>query len=214
MMVVMSGKKLGKFIVFEGIDGCGKSTQLKLISSYLFELDKSNHIFLTREPTATSKYGSEVRRLLTKSKDIKKDLEKFTSLYIKDRKFHVKNQIVPMLKQGVIVLCDRYKYSTFAYQLAQGADFNYLKKQHKNLIKPDLVIILDISVEEAMERISRNQNSKDVFEKKNFLEKVRENYLKMKELFKEEKIVILNGQGSKEEIFKKIKMEVDKLFLN
>jgi dTMP kinase len=208
----MYSVKAGKFIVFEGIDGCGKSTQLKLISSYLFESDKSNHIFLTREPTAISKYGDEVRRLLKESSDIKKDLKKFTSLYIKDRKFHVKKQILPMLKQGVIVLCDRYKYSTFAYQLAQGADLNYLLKQHENLIKPDLAIILDITAEEAMKRISKNTSSKEVFEKKQFLEKVRENYLKMPDIFKDENIVIINGKGEKEEVFKKIKEKVNKLF--
>jgi len=208
----MYSVKAGKFIVFEGIDGCGKSTQLKLISSYLFESDKSNHIFLTREPTAISKYGDEVRRLLKESSDIKKDLKKFTSLYIKDRKFHVKKQILPMLKQGVIVLCDRYKYSTFAYQLAQGADLNYLLKQHENLIKPDLTIILDITAEEAMKRISKNTTSRDVFEKKQFLEKVRENYLKMPDIFKDENIVIINGKGEKEEVFKKIKEKVNKLF--
>jgi dTMP kinase len=208
----MYSVKAGKFIVFEGIDGCGKSTQLKLISSYLFESDKSNHIFLTREPTAISKYGDEVRGLLKESSDIKKDLKKFTSLYIKDRKFHVKKQILPMLKQGVIVLCDRYKYSTFAYQLAQGADLNYLLKQHENLIKPDLTIILDITAEEAMKRISKNTTSRDVFEKKQFLEKVRENYLKMPDIFKDENIVIINGKGEKEEVFKKIKEKVNKLF--
>jgi len=208
----MDSVKAGKFIVFEGIDGCGKSTQLKLISSYLFESDKSNHIFLTREPTAISKYGDEVRRLLKESSDIKKDQKEFTSLYIKDRKFHVKKQILPMLKQGVIVLCDRYKYSTFAYQLAQGADLNYLLKQHENLIKPDLVIVFDISAEEAMKRISKNTTSRDVFEKKQFLEKVRENYLKMPDIFKDENIVIINGKGEKEEVFKKIKEKVDKLF--
>ena len=208
----MDSVKAGKFIVFEGIDGCGKSTQLKLISSYLFESDKSNHIFLTREPTAISKYGDEVRRLLKESSDIKKDQKEFTSLYIKDRKFHVKKQILPMLKQGVIVLCDRYKYSTFAYQLAQGADLNYLLKQQENLIKPDLVIVFDISAEEAMKRISKNTTSRDVFEKKQFLEKVRENYLKMPDIFKDENIVIINGKGEKEEVFKKIKEKVDKLF--
>jgi dTMP kinase len=208
----MYSVKAGKFIVFEGIDGCGKSTQLKLISSYLFESDKSNHIFLTREPTVISKYGDEVRRLLKESSDIKKDLKKFTSLYIKDRKFHVKKQILPMLKQGVIVLCDRYKYSTFAYQLAQGADLNYLLKQHENLIKPDLAIILDITAEEAMKRISKNTTSRDIFEKKQFLEKVRENYLKMPDIFKDENIVIINGKGEKEEVFKKIKEKVNKLF--
>jgi len=208
----MDSVKVGKFIVFEGIDGCGKSTQLKLISSYLFESDKSNHIFLTREPTAISKYGDQVRRLLKESSDIKKDQKKFTSLYIKDRKFHVKKHILPMLNQGVIVLCDRYKYSTFAYQLAQGADLNYLLKQHENLIKPDLVIILDISAEEAMKRISKNTASREVFEKKQFLEKVRENYLKMPDIFKDENIVIINGKGEKEEVFKKIKEKVDKLF--
>lgn len=206
----MIGKK-GKFIVLEGIDGCGKSTHIKNIASYLFAKDKSNHILITREPTMVSKYGKKVRDLLAKQKDPEKNAELFTQLYVSDRKFHIKKMVIPAMKEGCIVVSDRYKYSTFAYQLSQGEKMENLVKTHRGLIVPDLVIILDISEEESIKRIG-DKKGKELFEKKEFLRKVRANYLKMNELFPDENIVIINGERSKEEVFESIKKEIDKLF--
>ncbi len=206
----MIGKK-GKFIVLEGIDGCGKSTHIKNIASYLFAKDKSNHILITREPTMVSKYGKKVRDLLAKQKNPEKNASLFTRLYVSDRKFHIKKMIVPAMKEGCIVISDRYKYSTFAYQLAQGENMENLVKMHRGLIVPDLIIILDISEEESIKRIG-DKKGKELFEKKEFLRKVRANYLNMNELFPDENIVIINGERSKEEVFESIKKEIDKLF--
>ncbi|MEM4133997.1 MAG: dTMP kinase [Candidatus Micrarchaeia archaeon] len=206
----MVGKK-GKFIVLEGIDGCGKSTQIENIANYLFSKDKSNHILITREPTMISSYGKKVRDLLKKQKNIEKNAALFTRLYVNDRKFHIKKMIIPAMKQGCIVISDRYKYSTFAYQLSQGDKLENLIKLHKGLLVPDLVLILDISEEESIKRTS-DQKEKELFEKKEFLRKVKANYLKMKELFPHENIVIIDGERSKEEVFDSIKKEIDRLF--
>ncbi|MEM4589914.1 MAG: dTMP kinase [Candidatus Micrarchaeia archaeon] len=206
----MIGKK-GKFIVIEGIDGCGKSTQVNNIAKYLFSKDKSNHILITREPTMLSSYGKKVRDLLKKQKNTQKNAAVFTRLYVNDRKFHIKKIVIPAIKEGCIVISDRYKYSTFAYQLSQGDKLDNLIKLHKGLVVPDLVIILDISEEESIKRIS-DQKDKELFEKKEFLRKVRENYLKMKELFSNENIVIIDGERNKDEVFESIKKEIDKLF--
>lgn len=203
--------KKGKFIVFEGIDACGKGTQIKNVASYLFDLDKSMHIFLTREPTKISPYGEQVRELLKKSKDIKKDQSKFTELYVKDRYFHVKHQILPMLKTGCIVLSDRYKHSTFAYQLAQGADIDFLLRKHKGLPVPDLTLIIDIAPKESLKRLDKISSKKEVFERLDFLEKVRENYLKMNEIFPNENIAIIEGTGTQNSVFGRIKREIEKI---
>ncbi len=201
----------GLFIVLEGIDGCGKSTQIKGLANYVFDLDKSKHVFLTREPTKISKYGEQVRKLLANKKDPKKDSEFFTKLYVKDRWFHVKNHILPMINARCMVLSDRYKFSTFAYQLAQGADLKTLQQLHKGFPVPNLTIIIDITAEEAMKRLGKIGNKKEVFENLEFLTKVRENYLRMKEIFAEENIVVINGMRPKEEVFKEIKKEVHKI---
>ncbi|MEM3408476.1 MAG: dTMP kinase [Candidatus Micrarchaeia archaeon] len=206
----MVGKK-GKFIVLEGIDGCGKSTQIENIANYLFSKDKSNHILITREPTMISSYGKKVRDLLKKQKNTQKNAALFTKLYVKDRKFHINKMVLPAMKEGCIVISDRYKYSTFAYQILQGDKLENLMKLHKGLVVPDLIIILDISEEESIKRIS-NQKEKELFEKKEFLRKVRENYLKMKEIFPNENIVVIDGEKSKDEVFESIKKEIDKLF--
>ncbi|MEM3455483.1 MAG: dTMP kinase [Candidatus Micrarchaeia archaeon] len=204
-------EKKGKFIVLEGIDGCGKSTHIKNIANYLFAKDKSNHILITREPTMISSYGKKVRDLLKKQKNTQKNAALFTKLYVNDRKFHIKKMVIPAMKEGCIVISDRYKYSTFAYQLSQGDKLENLIKLHKGLVVPDLVLILDISEEESIKRIS-DHKEKELFEKKEFLSKVRENYLKMKELFPNENIVIIDGERNKDAVFESIKKEIDKLF--
>ncbi|MCX8202469.1 MAG: dTMP kinase [Candidatus Micrarchaeota archaeon] len=201
--------KTGKFIVLEGIDACGKSSQIKKLAAYLFSKDKRNHILITREPTMLSEYGVKVRELLTRQKDPMKHHELFTNLYVKDRKFHLNKIVSPALKQGCIVLCDRYKYSTFAYQLAQGEELERLIKMHNSLLVPDLVIVIDIPEEEAIKRLSESNQKKDAFEILDFLRKVRKNYLKMKEMFPKERILFVNGNRSKEEVFEEIKEKID-----
>ena len=113
-----------------------------------------------------------------------------------------------MVKSKCIVLSDRYKLSTFSYQLAQGADLNTLIALHENLPVPNLTLIIDITAEEAMNRLSKRNDKKELFETFSFLTSVRENYLKMKEIFPNDNIVIINGMRSREEIFEDIKREI------
>ncbi|MCS7109744.1 MAG: dTMP kinase [Candidatus Micrarchaeota archaeon] len=201
--------KNGKFIVIEGIDACGKSSQIKRLASYLFTKDKRNHILITREPTMLSAEGKRVRELLAKQKDPIKNHELFTNLYVKDRKFHLNKIVVPFLRQGCIVISDRYKYSTFAYQIAQGEKLERLLKLHKGLLVPDIVIIIDITEEEAIRRLNKLKQKKDAFEMLDFLKKVRANYLKMKDIFPDERIIFVNGNRSEEEVFEEIKEKID-----
>jgi dTMP kinase len=204
-------KYKGKFIVLEGIDGCGKGTQAKELAMYLFGIDKKNHILITREPTNISLYGRKVRELLRKCRDPKQEAEYFTKLYVKDRWHHIKCAIEPALRYGSIVVCDRYKYSTISYQLAQGIELKKLLDLHKGMIKPDITFIIDVSVDEAIRRIYRTKDMKDVFEKKDFLELVRNNYLKMKDIFKRENIVIIDGMQTPQYVFYDIKRKIDHL---
>ena len=201
----------GRFIVLEGIDGAGKSIQCRKLAGYLFEKSKENKIFLTREPTH-SRYGNKIRKMLKEETNPKENAEIYLDLFLKDRKHHLKNYIMPLLKKGCIIMSDRYKYSTITYQQAQGLDFNLIVDKHENLLVPDLVIIIDVPVDIVFERIKKIRKM-EKFENKEFMERLRKNYLDLKDRLKEN-IVIIDGNKPVEEVFKDIKVEVDKLFNN
>lgn len=159
----------GKFIVIEGIDGSGKSTLCKKISEKLQE--KGIPVFLTFEPS-TSIYGKKLRESFTKKErpGIKKELELFTL----DRREHINNEVNPALEKGIAVVCDRYYFSTMAYQGAMGADPKEIRKENESLFPmPDLVIILVIKPEDAILRITKSRGeAPNNFEKLDYLKKV------------------------------------------
>ena len=109
----------GKFVVFEGIDGSSKGTQLKLSANYLFDLNKEYDVYITREPTRDYK---EIRNRMSRAKRTSEDAQYYATAFFEDRANHVKKYIEPCLNNGTHVLCDRYKHSTLAYQHAQGID--------------------------------------------------------------------------------------------
>lgn len=200
----------GKFIVLDGIDGSGKGTQAKLLADYLFNRDKKNHIFLTREPY-NSEYYAEIRRLLKEGKNPKDNAQLLTELFIKDRKVHAE-LIEEFLSRGVYVVCDRYKYSTLAYQRTQGIPLAKLIEMHKGILIPDLAIILDASVEVALERVKNsNRSHKEVFEQKDFQKKIRQNFLALSAVLPDEKIGVIDGNKSVEKVFEAIKKETEKI---
>lgn len=199
--------KIGKLIVIEGIDGSGTTTQAAKLAEYLFKKE-GYHIFLTKEPTGFET-GREIKRKLKEDKaaginPFKEKGEEYAELYVRDRGRHVKGAIVPYLEQGVHVVCDRYKYSTFAYQQAQGQDLDKLIEMHKGLVVPDLILILDLPAEEALRRRVGSKTTPELFEKLEFQEAVRTNYLALKDKLSEENIVVVDGAKSIEEVHKEI----------
>src|SRR3989344_1572095 len=139
------------FIVFDGLDGSGKGLMIKKLEEYL--KNKGKRVAVTKEPTE-GKYGKEIKEILTKDNDPKKNAEKCLGLYIKDRQEHVK-EITGLLK-GNIVICDRYYYSTMAFQHTQGIPLNRTIELNEDFIKPDIAFILDLEPETAMERIEKD----------------------------------------------------------
>ncbi len=99
-----SNPKRGKFLVFEGLDGCGKGTQLKLCAQLLFDMNKDNDVYMTREPTRDFK---EIRKAMAEGKDVKDSSKWYAEMFVKDRWNHVNNYLVPALERGTHVLCDR-----------------------------------------------------------------------------------------------------------
>jgi len=194
------------FIVFDGIDGCGKTTQIFRLSEHLSSLSKYAHILITREAYKDRKIREVLRQIESKDK-----FETLTKLFVEDRKEHIKELILPSLKKDVIVISARYKYSTIAFQAAEGKDMRELVRLHENMPVPDFTFIMDVPSEIAFNRIHKRDTrvkipgSNKFEEDISFLEKVRKNYLKMPEIFPNEKIIIMDGSKSVEEIFDEIK---------
>ena len=208
----MKKTKKGLFIVFEGIDGCGKGTQLKLAHNYLWGLSKGIDILTTREPTRDF---SQIRERMKKGKNVLDDREWYAKMFIADRTSHCRDHISPALERGTHVLCDRYKHSTLTYQHTQGMDFQKLVEMHSNkeILVPDLTLIYDCPAEVAFER-RRKEGATDVFERDlGFQENLRENYLELPERLPEENIKIIDSTPSIEGVFEETKKHLDSLLL-
>ena len=194
------------------MDGSGKSEMVKLLHNYLFSKNKKYRILTTREPT-NGKYGSEIRKILRKEKDPFKNAEKLLDLFTKDRQEHLKNTILPFLEHSSdiecnIVVCDRYYYSTIAFQHTQGLDFKKIIEKNKNFRKPDIAFILDIPAETALKRIAYREKEK--FEQLEFMKKLRKNFLELKNHL-EDNIVIIDASKPIEDVFEELKKEIDKI---
>jgi len=170
---------LGLFITFEGGEGCGKSTQSRLL---LKKLEQQNvPVVLTHEPGGTA-LGNELRKTLKRQRDSSISPQAELFLVAASRAQLVAELIHPALEEGKVVICDRFTYSTLVYQgYGRGLDFTAIKMVNnmatRNL-NPDLIILLDISPEEGL---ARKQSLKDRFELEDlsFHQRVREGYLKM-----------------------------------
>ena len=182
-------------IDLEGIDGCGKSTQSKFLMKK-FEENNEKTIIL-KEPTS-GKYGKKLWEMLSGKREA--TTEQILDLFVMDRKEHVDDKINPALKEGKIVLMDRYYYSTMAYQAAAGIDVNRIRKDNEFAPKPDIVLIFDLPADLAMKRV-KGHSVADVFEKEEHLEKVREAYLNLRD---DPLVHIIDSTRTPEEIFDEV----------
>ncbi len=212
----------GKFITFEGGEGCGKSTQIKLLAEHLKQ--KGYDIITTKEPGGTE-VGQEIRKLLVCGDKDKFDDVAEMLLYYADRRIHLTKKIWPAMQKGCIVLSDRYADSTVAYQY-----YGYNKKIQKDKLdemykivagdfKPDLTIILDIDVKKGLARSFAKAKTMEVKELRfegreiEFHENLRRGFL---EIAKEnpERYVVLNADKTIDELHQEVVKTVeDKLGL-
>jgi len=170
---------LGLFITFEGGEGCGKSTQSRLL---LKKLEQQNvPVVLTHEPGGTA-LGNELRKTLKRKRDSSISPQAELFLLAASRAQLVAELIRPALEEGKVVICDRFTHSTMVYQgYGRGLDFTAIKMVNNMAtgnLNPDLVILLDISPEQGL---ARKQSLKDRFELEDlsFHRRVREGYFKM-----------------------------------
>lgn len=159
----------GTLIVFEGIDGTGKSTQIELLGEYLME--NGHEVVVTREPT-DGPYGQKIRQLYM-NRDLASKTEEL-ELFLADRREHVNTLLLPALQAGKIVLCDRYYLSTAAYQGANGFDPIEILRLNDFAPEPDIAFIFEVSVETSLHRITKGRGDLlNDFEQAESLKKVK-----------------------------------------
>jgi len=176
----------GKFIVFEGLDGAGSSTQIELLSQALKK--KGRNVIITKEPT-NNIIGGLIRGQLTK--DWNSSMECLQLLFAADRAHHLDRLIIPALKDKKIVLCDRYFFSTVAYG-SLDLDRNWLLEINDQFILPDLIILLQVSPRECLKRMHENRFQLELFEEGKKLKKVWTTYAWLARKFSGVKI--MDGQ--------------------
>ena len=192
----------GKFITFEGCDGCGKSTQLKLLSAYLTE-NSIPHIF-TREPGG-GKISEEIRNILLNGKNMEMTDECEALLYAAARVQHLSDRVEPALANGELVVCDRYVDSSLAYQAyGRGLGVDFISKINAYALDkylPDVTVFINLSSEDAFAR-KKGADENDRLEQagREFHKRVYEGYC---QLAKEnpDRYVVINGKQTPREIF-------------
>ncbi|NWF54285.1 MAG: dTMP kinase [Syntrophaceae bacterium] len=172
------------FITFEGIEGCGKTTQINLLAAFLKK--KECPFLLTREPGGT-KIGEKIRQILLSSDHAGMEPMTELFLYVADRIQHYRQVIAPALRDGKTVICDRFADATTVYQgFGRGLDLAWIEGVHARAlenIKPDLTFLLDLPVEvglkRAWKRLEKDKTEEDRFEKEalDFHRRIRDGYL-------------------------------------
>lgn len=199
----------GLFITFEGTDGCGKTTQIELLKTYLE--NKGFEVILTREPGAKG-LGTKLREiLLNYDGEVSSNCESF--LFLADRAQHVDTLIKPAIESGKIVLCDRHTDSTVAYQgYGRGLDLeqiHLLNNIATSGLKPDITFVFDIDIETAQERVGK---SKDRMESAGmeFFKRVRQGYLEIAKL-EPQRVKVLDATQKIEQISEQVKTYINNL---
>jgi dTMP kinase len=191
MMLFRMGNK-GLLIVFEGIDGSGKTTQAKTLLRRLRARGIAAVFF--REPTG-GKWGREIRRKALRRDSLTPGEE--LELFVKDRRENVAKNLGPALAAGKVVVLDRYYLSTIAYQGAKGLDPGRIRRMNETFSpKPDLVFILDVEAGTGLSRIGDRKRKEELFEREDYLDKVRELF----NGFRGRKIIHIDGTGDRKTI--------------
>ncbi|MEM1566284.1 MAG: dTMP kinase [Candidatus Bathyarchaeia archaeon] len=186
--------KPGFFICIEGLDGCGKTTQTKILVRNLRKMGYA--AVYTAEPSH-GKIGEFIKKYcLHGEKRISSIVEAL--LFAADRYEHVENEIAPALKDGKIVVSDRYLYSSLAYQGAAGLNFEWIREINRHALEPNLAIYIDVEPEIVIQRL---KPKKSVMENLETQRKVREVYMHFVE---KGELVKVDGNKSKNEVAKEV----------
>lgn len=186
----------GLFIVIEGIDGTGKSTQARSLGEW-FE-SQGREVVLSREPT-DGPWGTKLRNSANSRLSPADELQ----FFLNDRQQHVQELISPALAAGKVVILDRYYFSTMAYQGARGFDPQEIREKNEAFAPiPHLLLILDLDVDAALKRIGARGDIANEFEKRDNLERCREIFLSLKN---EPFVRVIDSNGGMEQVAEKVR---------
>jgi dTMP kinase len=197
--------KKGLLIVFEGIDGCGKSTQARLAYEYVIN---SGYEAIALKEYTNGKWGQKIKELSQKGRKNVTPYEEF-ELFRKDRIEDVELNIKPALRSKKIIILDRYYFSSMAYQGGRGLDVKMIQEENEKIAPiPDMVFYIRVDINTGLKRIfSNRKNQFDDFEKKTFLKKVVQIFDNMKFDY----FITINGDREVDTIHQEIKSHIDKL---
>lgn len=228
----MVDKNWGKFIVVEGIDGAGSSTQTMMIAEFLRA--RGVEVLETKEPTGNTHHenciGELIRQILREDKELtipnpdpagKPEIDGFALqlLYTADRQNHVKNHIEPALSRSCYVVSDRFADSTRAYSFvsfgAHDIRYHHLDNLNSSFVVPDLTIYLDIDVDTALRRITQDKSRKgrELYETKERLSKVLKGYEYVLRSQNKRTIVVVNARLSVNRVFAQIRPHLERLLV-
>ena len=210
------------FIAFEGVDGSGKSTQVRLLKERANTIFPGREVVTTREPGG-SPYGEEIRKLILGTDDVSRALAANASgltmlgLFMAARVDHLNRLIIPNLNAGKIVITDRFMVSSFAYQVRAAAEpapehlfFEYVDSFRRI---PDLTIIFDVDIDESLRRIGERSGKSTHFETRQTLERVRDAYLYWSQL-KRYPSVVIRADRTPEEVHAEVLLNIRELKLS
>jgi len=190
------------FICFEGVEGSGKSTQAKLLYKFI-KKNITKNVILTREPGGTL-FSEKLRNLILDKKTNITPLTEFF-LLMAARNEHIINKINFYLKKNFIIICDRFFYSTLAYQhYLEGMDKKFIfsiQKKIFNKVHPDITFLIDLNKKESKVRINKRAKKTNRFDKLSsyHFNKIRKGFIKISKMYKN-KIALINGSKSLNEI--------------
>jgi len=201
------------FICFEGVEGSGKSTQAKLLYKFI-KKNITKNVILTREPGGTL-FSEKIRNLMLDKKTNISPLTEFF-LLMAARNEHIISKINFYLKKKFIIICDRFFYSTLAYQhYLEGMDRKFIFRIQKkifNKVHPDITFLIDLNKKESKIRINKRAKKTNKFDKLSsyHFNKIRNGFLKISKIYKN-KIVLIKGNKSLNEIQKVINKKTLKI---
>jgi len=204
---------MSRFIVLEGVEGAGKSTQVRLLGAWLTAAGVP--WVAAREPGGTP-VGEEIRRVLLDARDLDVPAETELFLMLGARAAFVRDVVRPALDRGEVVIADRFDFSTFAYQgHGRGLPLDAVKRANQIAtggLRPDAYVVLDVPVDEGMARQQAEGGAPDRIESagREFLERVRSGYLELSE--SEGHAHALDGRGDAERVHGRIRGLLESLF--
>ncbi len=183
---------IGFHLVLEGLDGCGKSTHAKLLARWL--RSRGRKVVITDEPT-DSTIGRIIKRVLRGELKVPVAVEAL--MFAADRVQHVASLIAPAVREGKVVLNERYVPSSLVYQSARGLSVDWIRSINRYAPKPDLMILIDVPADAALARIKPSRKLDEFERDLRLQQQVRRGYLT---IAKREEMRIVNGARSRDEV--------------